>query len=157
MIVKPLPDLEPAVFERLGTLAEMLAEAEDDWCLIGGTALVLLEVPSVRVRDMDVVLSVRDAERVLGRLGVVPPRPEPSERFRSRVYAQIGDDIQFDLMAGFEVRTETGWESVPPQPSIEMGVGAHSIFVPSREEMARILRMFGRPKDLERLQLLEAA
>ena len=34
-------------------------------------------------------------------------------------------------------------------------VGGHRIFVPATEELKRLLRNFGRPKDLKRAKLLD--
>jgi hypothetical protein len=155
--MKPLdrPELEAEPIAKFTRLAEMMSAAKDPWCLIGGSALVLWGVPGVRVRDIDVLLSQRDALAILSAEGIAVLPPSKSDRFRSRVYAQYGTGIEYDFMAGFEVNGPDGWVGVPPKPEFSMEFGGHAILLPSREELAGILRLFGREKDLDRLKVLE--
>lgn len=143
------------VAARLELLGQVMAAAQDDWCLIGGAALAVLGVPGVPVRDIDVLLSVADAKRIMGQLGVVSSPDRGSGRFCSQVYAQVGETIQFDFMAGLKVRADDAWVPVLPCPTSRVMFGEWPIYLPSRADMAAILRLFGRPKDLARLDLLE--
>jgi signal peptidase I len=115
----------------------------------------VLGVPGVPVRDIDILLSVADAKRIMGQLGVVSLPDQGSDRFCSQVYAQVGETIQFDFMAGLKVRANDGRVPVSPRPTSRVMFGEWPIYLPSRADMAGILRLFGRPKDLARLDLLE--
>lgn len=148
------PKLDAEIVSKLTRLAEMMAVAQDDWCLIGGAALALWGVPGVKVRDIDVILSAGDAEAILGAVGVPITTPAPNDLFRSTIYAQMGTGIQYDFMAEFAVNGPNGWMAVPPRPEYCMMFDEHAIWLPSTEELTRILKLFGRPKDVERLRLL---
>jgi hypothetical protein len=57
-------------------------------------------------------------------------------------------------MGDFEVRTGEVWRRVEPTTREPRTVAGRTLFVPSRRELAGILRLFGRPKDLARADLL---
>lgn len=59
-------------------------------------------------------------------------------------------------MAEFRVATAAGWTALMPRTRVRIAVEERDVFVPEREELAAMLRMFGRPKDLERARLLGA-
>jgi hypothetical protein len=57
-------------------------------------------------------------------------------------------------MAGFYVATADGWMEVLPRTRVPVLVEGCAAYVPDRAELAAMLRLFGRPKDLERAELL---
>ena len=57
----------------LALVAETLADAEDDWWLVGGAA-VALQGLDIAIADIDVLMSRRDVVRVIARLGIAPRR-----------------------------------------------------------------------------------
>ena len=59
-----------------------------------------------------------------------------------------------EIMAGFHVATSAGWTEVLPRTRVPIGVEEATIYVPRRDELAEMLRLFGRPKDDERIRLL---
>ena len=129
-----------------------MAEARDDWWVIGSAAVVLHGARGGRARDIDVMLSVVDARRILPGLGVALTPGRADDRFRSDFYCSWqAPPVPVDFMAGFHVR---GALLVPR--TREASADAPGIFVPSREELLAILRTFGRAKDLERAALLAA-
>jgi hypothetical protein len=58
-------------------------------------------------------------------------------------------------MGGFSVATPDGWRDVSLATRETVTVGGRPIYVPSAEELIRLLRSFGRAKDLERAGLLQ--
>ena len=55
----------------LALVAETLADAEDDWWLVGGAA-VALQGLDIEVADIGVLMSRRDIGRIIARLGIEP-------------------------------------------------------------------------------------
>lgn len=157
MTLLECPELETEVVLRFVDLAQMMSVAKDDWCIIGGAALVLWGVPGVSVRDIDVILSTRDAQQILGGVTRDTPALHDSGLFRSTYYTQVGSGIEFDFMADFSVNSGGEWVAVAPKPTYRIQFGDYPILLPSREELRRVLKLFGRPKDIERLKLLETS
>ena len=57
-----------------------------------------------------------------------------------------------DLMTGLEVWVGERWTRVTPGTRQAVDVDGRTLYVPARSELIDILRLFGRPKDLERAE-----
>ncbi|RYG26777.1 MAG: hypothetical protein EON93_21215, partial [Burkholderiales bacterium] len=125
-------------------LGDAMADAVDDWWIIGGAAVALYGAAPPQVKDVDVVLSVSDALRILPGLGVALTPGEADRRFRSDFYCQWNvPPVQVDFMAGFHAFDRL----LIPATRLPVAIGGSTVFIPSREELVTILRHFGRPKD----------
>ena len=103
-------------------------------------------------------MSIADARRLLDRLGVVPIEDGASPLFRSAVFARWETPpLIVEIMAGFQVATSAGWTEVLPRTRVPISVGERVVYVPDRAELADMLALFGRPKDMERVRLLSRA
>ncbi|WP_337189000.1 hypothetical protein [Phenylobacterium sp.] len=115
------------------------------WSLIGSGALILLGVPLDEAADLDVVTGVDGAARLRVAWGdwLEPQEPKaPDGPFRSQDFARyVTPWGPVEIMGGLHVR---GRSLAPAGP------------IPSAEEQLRILRLFGRPKDLAKAARLEA-
>jgi hypothetical protein len=133
-------------------VAATLADAEDDWWLVGGAAVALqgLDIP---IADIDVLMSRRDIDRVIARLGIAPVEGVAIDRIRSEVWARwTAPPLVVDFMTGLQVRTGECWTRVAPGTRQAVNVDGRTLYVPARSELIDILRLFGRPKDLERAE-----
>jgi hypothetical protein len=149
----PLAD---ALKQSLLMVTAIAAEAEDPWWIIGSAAIAVHGARVAEVRDVDLLMSVRDAERTLLRLGSTAAAGEASDRFRSTVFGVWRKPpLPVEIMGDFSVATPTGWVPVSPTTRLGMIVEGCEVFVPSAAELADILVMFGRRKDLQRLRLLQ--
>ncbi|HEY0647792.1 hypothetical protein [Phenylobacterium sp.] len=115
------------------------------WSLIGSGALILLGVPLEEAADLDVVTGVDGAGRLrsawAGWLDAAEPKA-PDGPFRSEDFARyVTPWGPVEVMGGLRIRGRL-LEMVAP--------------IPTSAEQLRILRLFGRPKDLERAARLEA-
>lgn len=118
------------------------------WTVIGSGALMLLGAPFERAADLDVVTSAAGARRLRDawRGWLVSGEPtRPDGPFRSRDFA----------------RYETPWGPVEVMGGLcvhgePLVVRERVGLIPSGPEQLRILRLFGRPKDLEKAVRLEA-
>jgi hypothetical protein len=146
------PELEAA----LAGLAAELSACREPWWLIGSAAMAVHGAP-VGVRDIDVLLSVKDAEAILARRGLPAEPGTPSELFSSAVFASWpAPPFTVELFAGFRLRDRNGWRSLVPETRESHRVGTASIFVPSIAELIAWGRLFGRSKDRAREPLLQA-
>ena len=115
------------------------------WALIGSGALVLLGVPLDDAADLDVVSGVDGAKRLraawAGWLDAAELKA-PDGPFRSQDFTRyLTPWGPVEVMGGLRVRGRALDVKGP---------------IPSAQEQLRILRLFGRPKDLDKAARLEA-
>jgi hypothetical protein len=135
--------------------ADAMRDAQDPWWVISSAAVALHGVTPIAVGDVDVLVGVGDAQRLMKKLGVVPIEDGASAMFRSTLFGQWETPpLVVEIMAGFHVATGAGWTEVMPRTRVPIMVEGSVVYVPDRAELARMLRLFGRPKDLERIRLL---
>jgi hypothetical protein len=138
----------------LAALIAALPVATDPWCIIAGAATALYTGDWSDVSDIDVVVSVADAHRLVADGGFIDRTDGGNGTYRSRIYATKPGPVEIDIFADFEVRTGGVWTPVMPTPvAIETAVG--TVFVPNVEQQLAITRMLGREKDLPRIARLE--
>lgn len=141
------PDALAVLLDRLTPDLKSIGEP---WTVIGSGALILLGLPLEAANDLDIVTSVDGA----GRLRVVwadclcPAEARPPDGpFRSEDFARYETSWgPVEVMGGLKVRGEP----------LMIGARLAELPIPSAAEQLRILRLFGRPKDLAKAARLEA-
>lgn len=155
----PDPDalrLPEALEQTLPRVAALMSGATDPWWIISSAAVALHGAGLQDVRDVDVLASASDAAKILSRIGLAAVPGGHDSRFRSRLFGSWREPpLPVEIMADFEVRTAAGWQAVTFETRDEITVKGHSVFVPSIAELKQLLLTFGRPKDLQRLKLLD--
>jgi hypothetical protein len=131
-----------ALFENVAPDLDAFAAP---WNLIGSGALILLGAPIDDANDLDVVTGVDRAGRLRAAWGgwLNPAEPKaPDGPFRSDDFARyVTPWGPVEVMGGLKVRGRLLEVSGP---------------IPGATEQLRILRLFGRPKDLAKAERLEA-
>ncbi len=141
--------------ETLVMTVNAMRDARDPWWVISSAAVALHGMVPIEVGDVDVLMSVADAQRVMDRVGIVPTTDGASALFRSTLFGRWeSPPLVVEIMAGFHVTTSAGWTEVLPRTRVSLPLDGRVVYVPDRAELVGILRMFGRPKDLERVKLL---
>jgi hypothetical protein len=131
-----------ALFEHVAPDLDAFASS---WSLIGSGALILLGAPLEEAADLDVVTGVDGAGRLrsawAGWLEAADPKA-PDGPFQSQDFARyLTPWGPVEVMGGLKVRGRLLDVSGP---------------LPSAADQLRILKLFGRPKDLDKAALLEA-
>ena len=130
-----------------------MRSAADPWWIIGSAAVVL-HGAHTRVADVDVLLSVRDAEAMGRRLGIDMRPGDGAGPFRSDRYGRWqAPPVPVEFMAGLVVRERS---PVHPRTRTTANVETATVYLPAREEMIAILELFDRPKDRARAAMLRA-
>lgn len=138
----------------LTALIDAFTASSDPWCIIAGAATALHTSDWSDVHDIDVVVSVADACRLVAGCGFVDRSDGGNGTYRSAIYATRPGEVEIDIFADFEICVGGIWTPVMPTPiAIETPAGV--AFVPSVEEQLAITRMLGRPKDSPRIARLE--
>lgn len=148
--------MTPALADTLGMISEAASGARDPWWIIGSAAVVLHGRTLSHVKDVDLTMSASDAETFLKRVGESPRIGKPNDHFQSLVFGVWSvPPIPVEVMGGFSVATPDGWRDVSLATREAVTVAGRTVYVPSADELVRLLRSFGRPKDLDRAALLQ--
>jgi hypothetical protein len=140
----------------LASAADLAAGARDRWWVIGSAAAALHGAETGPVRDIDLLMSARDAATLLRANGVEPKPGAPDERFRSRVFGIVPlDPLPLEVMGGLHLRAAAGWSPLRLRTRERVRIGDGEVFVPAAAELVRLFRRFGRDKDLARAAALE--
>ena len=143
--------------QTLVMVAELGVSATDSWWIISSAAVALHGAPVDDVRDVDLLMSARDARAALVRVGVEPQAGRATDLFRSAVFGTWrGPPLPVEIFGDFDFAGPDGWSRVAPRSREPVEFGGHTLFVPSAAELRQMLIGFGRPKDLARARLLPA-
>lgn len=144
-------DLAPPLRAALIEVAAIMAPARHDWWIIASAAMALHGVDPGPVRDIDVLFDLRDAEAVLGPLGLEPRVGVGDGLFRSDLFVTwTGTALPVELFAGFAVLEAEGWVPVAFESRQAIDLDDARLWVPSRDELYAVFLRFGRDKDLAR-------
>jgi hypothetical protein len=137
--------------------ASLMTEARDPWWIISGAAAAIHGAHPIKVSDVDVMLSVSDAHRIFSRVGISKAPPSDHPRFRSEAFGQWAEcPLVVEFMANFMLRELDGvWRPMKPATRQQIRVEAATVFVPEIGELRAMFERFGRPKDNERIALLD--
>lgn len=123
------------------------------WCVIGSAALMIAETPIDDCPDLDILTTVAGAATLEAawadqRQGAYSPRPDSPfrSRFSRYVFAAGAVEVMGDLI-------HKG-KPVAVQEIAAAPFGGAKVPIPTLAEQARLLRLFGRPKDRARLGML---
>lgn len=105
--------------------------------------------------DVDVLLSVADARRILPTIGIELRGGSAHEAFRSSIFGTwSGTALPIELMTDFHRLSGTEWLPVQPTTRQTTKVDDVVVFVPEKAELQAMLAAFDIPKDMERVQSL---
>lgn len=141
------------IIRAVRMVSPSLCQADPSWCIYGSCALALNGLPDVEVHDVDVLLTEAGVQRMLDLLpqAHLYAGDAPQGRFRS-LHAWVDvEGVEIDLSGGLEVLQDGLWTPV----TIDHVVQSDGIRYASLHDCARLLRSFGRPKDLLRLEALQ--
>lgn len=144
-----------AFHATLRALSALLEGTVDPWWIFGGAALALHGVEGDDPKDIDMLVSEVDAARLAEALDIGNGADGGTAKFRSSWFLNPAlGPVPVEVMAGFEIFSAGAWHPVRPCSRERKTIGEIALFVPSRAEIAEILTLSGRPKDLARLELL---
>ena len=150
--------VSPALSASLNAVGDIMAEARDPWWIIASAAVALHGANSGHVADVDVLLSVVDARRILPPIGIELRQGSAHAAFRSSIFGiWTGTALPVEFMADFHRRSGEAW--LPVQPATRQRIevdGGVIVFAPEKPELQAMLAAFGRPKDKERARHLAA-
>ncbi len=149
--------LDPPLAETLRQIADAAESAQDDWWLIGSAAVALHGGAVGALKDVDLLMSERDAAALLRRAGIEPAAGVPDAMFHSAVRGSWeGPPVPVDVLGGFTFAAAEGWQALALTTREAIAVVDRTVYVPAVAELKALLLSFGREKDLARAALLDA-
>ncbi|MDJ0920826.1 MAG: hypothetical protein QNI84_06830 [Henriciella sp.] len=147
--------LNADLIATLGQLSAFLDHTEDPWWVLGSAAVALKGYNPQGVRDVDVLVSERDAEALIKRWGIRNQRDGGTATYRSRYFLlpKLGA-LRVEIMAGYEIVCDDTWQAVQPTSRTRIDVEGMPVFVPSDEDLISLFQMLGREKDLMRISAM---
>jgi len=149
--------VNPILSASLNAIGNVMVEAHDPWWIIASAAVALHGADPGHVSDVDVLLSVADARRILPAIGIELRSGTAHAAFRSSIFGTWTETaLPVEFMADFYRRL--GEARLPVRPSTRQSIVVEgvAVFVPERLELQAMLTAFGRPKDMERARSLAA-
>jgi hypothetical protein len=149
-------DLPHDLLDGLIAVGEAARDLQEPWWIFGGAAMALYGLNDIHVPDIDVLCAPRDARALLAALGGEVIADPGEGLFRSAVFGRAPDQpILVEVMADLEARDGAEWRSVAFASRRRVFVEDTPLFVPDIRDHIALYRLFGRPKDLARVEQLE--
>ncbi len=144
----------PRLQETLTRIALASDQFTDDWWIIGSAAAALSGAEIAIVRDVDLLLSKRDARRLLDLWKEeAHSAAMPDAQFRSAVFARYeAAPLPIEAFGNFEMNIRGQWRAIAPLTREARG----AVFTPSVAEQIALLQAMGRSKDEARINALKA-
>ena len=134
-----------------------LSQLEDDYFLIGSSALALTGINIASTNDIDILTSRKNADELKIKWSdrqKTNYQPVGSSHFRSNFARFDFDTMDIEVMGGLEVKKSNAWIPVIIEDYFLYERDGYQVKIPTLEEQKRILLLFDRSKDKEKLKLI---
>jgi hypothetical protein len=133
-----------------------LNQLQDEFFVIGAAALIISGIPINDTMDIDLLTSSRDADKlkVLWKDRRLNYKPSEITRFKSNFARFQFDFLDVEVMGDLEVYSEGQWCKVTVNDFKLFPLNDSQIKVPTLGEQVRILQLFGRQKDKDKIGLI---
>ena len=137
-----------------------LAMLEDNFFVIGASAIILSGIEIGNTSDIDILTSARDAEKLKkvwkDKIEANPLMKE-SDLFKSDFSRYNFTEMDVEIQGDLVIYKENRWMEVNVHKYTSVEINNLPIKIPTIEDQMRILLLFGREKDMKRLELIQNA
>jgi len=134
--------------------AEGLKLLDGEYCIIGASALILMGIDVGETGDIDVLTSSDNSEKLkvfwADKL-VKRPRLKESGLFRSNFGQYQFSTMEVEISGDLEIYKAEKWVPITVDHYHTIQLKDLSVKLPTLDEQIRLLKLFGREKDLKRL------
>jgi len=139
--------------EKLVVLAKDLNKQSINWAL-GASFLLYLEGYDCTVNDIDIIVDAQDNKKLLELLKGYSYKVKESDGIyqTSYFYDVSIDDVDFDIMIGFKVKTSTGLYEFPFKVNKSIQINDTAIHLGSIKEWCNAYQAMGRDQKVSLLK-----
>ena len=150
-------NIKDKINQTLLSIATELQEIDPEFYVIGASAMILSGIEIGETSDIDILTTEENATKLQHLLKVymeIAPETKENDLFHS-LFARFNLPLMdIEVMGNLQIRKQNIWQPVWVQEYREIPIGEVIVRIPTIEEQKRILSLFGREKDLRRLQML---
>ena len=150
--------VEENIAFTLKEASQTLQFLKDDFHLIGSAALILSGIKIDKINDLDILTSDRDSDYLQAAWGsrrINEGISTDVNRFSSKFASYKFPVFDIEIMGALHVNRNGIWERLQVTEDSIIVVGGFEIKIPTLREQKRILQLFNREKDLERIKLID--
>ena len=150
-------NLSDKIYSVLKEAYPVLKTLEDEWFIIGTSGLVLAGVKLEKTSDIDILTSVRDAQKLKStweNQRIKDFDSSDTELFRSDFSRYDFNLLDIEIIGGLKVYKSDEWISLKIKNHISISTPDFEAKIPTLEEQKRIFLLFGRDKDLQKVKLI---
>ena len=150
-------DIKDKINQTLIGIATQLQEIKSEFYIIGASAMILSNVEIGETSDIDILTTEMNASKLQYLLKAymeVAPKTKENDLFQSNFARFNLPLMDIEVMGNLQIKKNNIWQPVCVQEYREVSVGKMIVRIPTIGEQKRILSLFGREKDLRRLQIL---
>ena len=150
--------IEEKISYTLGEASHSLRLLKDSFYIIGSAALSISGFKLDEMHDIDILVSARDADflgKEWGNRFIKGNITKDDELFASKFTRYKFSVLDIEIMGELKVNKNGIWERLEITECKSIDKGGFEIKIPTLEEQKRILQLFGRVKDMQRLKLID--
>lgn len=150
-------DIKDKINQTLIGIATQLQEINPEFYIIGASAMILSNIKIGETSDIDILTTEMNASKLQHLLKAymeVAPETKENDLFRSNFARFNLPLMDIEVMGNLQIKKNNIWQPVCVHEYREVSVGKMIVRIPTIGEQKRILSLFGREKDLKRLQIL---
>lgn len=146
------------IFYTLNEASKSLLQLNANFYLIGSSALALTGIELDKMYDLDILVSERDAEFLKEEWHnkLLKAHITSDNRLFSSKFARYKFSVlDIEIMGDLKVFNKERWQRLEIATTESILVGNVEIKFPTLNEQKRILQLFGREKDKQRIKLID--
>ena len=150
-------NIKDKITQTLLSITAELQEIDSAFYVIGASAMILSDIEIGDTSDIDILTTDVNASKLQQLLKVymeIAPETKEDDLFYSNFARFNLPLLDLEVMGNLQIKKNNIWQPVRVQGYRVIQIGELSVRVPTIEEHKRILSLFGREKDLKRLQIL---
>lgn len=149
--------IKSRIIQSFLNITDAFKEVQEESFIIGASALILLDIQIGTTSDIDILTSSKGAEKLKASLKEfmeIAPNTKEDDLFYSNFARFNLPLMDIEVMGDLKVKKEGVWLPVTVNEYLEISEQGLSLRVPTLKEQNRILSLFGRKKDQERIKLI---
>jgi len=150
--------IEEKIFYTIREAFPSLLMLKDNFYLIGSAALNLAGVKLDRIYDLDILVSERDADFLKAEWEnrILKEHITTDDQLFSSKFARYKFSVlDIEILGELKVNRNGNWNRLEITENKPIAFGNFEIKIPTLKEQKRILQLFGRVKDKERIKLID--